>query len=339
MQMPGRKYSSSIYRFGFNGKENDSEGKGEGNQQDYGMRIYDIRLGKFLSIDPLTKNYPWYTPYQFAGNKPTWDIDFDGMEERIIGERTKLQYEILTGSGVSHEEACKAVYENSKTMGLAVASSIPGILTGGSSNVGTGITVLKTMAAAGVTGASVNMLISWVEGGNGYEIVKSGISGFVSGSLLGGLGKISFIKNFPAVNQAISGAISGAAGEITNQVFDLTFGEDSKGVDLQKIFLSAGIGGVANVIAPAIIKKTEALIDKTSAKYLAATMTKSYRDLISKTIKEETPRIGPTLLKKEINKRIAESRRLILEQTKLNKIAVQKTIERVLDYLQVQTTK
>ena len=47
MLMPGRKYysASANYRYGFNGKENDNEVKGEGNrnQQDYGMRIYDLR--------------------------------------------------------------------------------------------------------------------------------------------------------------------------------------------------------------------------------------------------------------------------------------------------------
>jgi len=36
----------------------------------------------FLSVDPLTSSYPWYTPYQFAGNKPIESIDLDGLEER-----------------------------------------------------------------------------------------------------------------------------------------------------------------------------------------------------------------------------------------------------------------
>jgi hypothetical protein len=49
--------------------------------QDYGFRIYSPALGRFLSVDPLTKTYPWYTPYQFAGNKPIWFIDLDGLEE------------------------------------------------------------------------------------------------------------------------------------------------------------------------------------------------------------------------------------------------------------------
>jgi hypothetical protein len=33
-------------------------------------------------VDPLTQKYPWYTPYQFAGNKPIKFIDLDGAEEQ-----------------------------------------------------------------------------------------------------------------------------------------------------------------------------------------------------------------------------------------------------------------
>ncbi|MBO9154071.1 RHS repeat domain-containing protein [Chitinophaga sp. GCM10012297] len=76
------------YRYGFNGKENDNEIKGEGNQQDYGFRIYDPRIGKFLSVDPLTAQYAYYTPYQFAGNKPIWATDLDGAEENTSSTYT-----------------------------------------------------------------------------------------------------------------------------------------------------------------------------------------------------------------------------------------------------------
>ncbi len=54
--------------------------KGQGNQQDYGMRIYDPRLGRFLSVDPLQKLYPELTPYQFSNNSPIANIDLDGLE-------------------------------------------------------------------------------------------------------------------------------------------------------------------------------------------------------------------------------------------------------------------
>jgi RHS repeat-associated protein len=65
--------------------------KGEGNQYDYGFRIYDPRLGRFLSIDPLTKKYPELTPYQFASNSPIENIDLDGLERfnyRLILDKT-----------------------------------------------------------------------------------------------------------------------------------------------------------------------------------------------------------------------------------------------------------
>src|SRR5882757_8425342 len=81
MGMPGRKYAAgSLYRYGFNGKENDNEVKGEGNQQDYGMRVYDPRIGKFLSVDPITFKYPALTPYQLASNSPILGVDFDGLD-------------------------------------------------------------------------------------------------------------------------------------------------------------------------------------------------------------------------------------------------------------------
>ena len=84
MLMPGRIFSSADYSFGFNGKENENELKGLGNHQDYGMRVSDPRLVRFMSVDPLTAKFPWYSPYQFAGNKHTIATDLDALEENII---------------------------------------------------------------------------------------------------------------------------------------------------------------------------------------------------------------------------------------------------------------
>ena len=89
--MPGRSFSSEKYRYGFNGKENDKDINEGG--QDYGMRISDTRLGRFLSVDPLTQKYPWYTPYQFAGNIPIWAVDLDGGEPR--GSTTTAVPEVI----------------------------------------------------------------------------------------------------------------------------------------------------------------------------------------------------------------------------------------------------
>lgn len=79
--MPGRNFNSSDYRYGFNGKEKDDEGMGGGGSTyDYGFRIYNPQIGKFLSVDPLSPQYPMLTPYQFASNTPIRFIDLDGLE-------------------------------------------------------------------------------------------------------------------------------------------------------------------------------------------------------------------------------------------------------------------
>ena len=84
--MTGRKYLqvNSKYRYGFNGQEKDNDMKGEGNSLDFGARVYDPRLGRFLSIDKFTGATPFYSPYNFAGNKPTIAIDHNGNVEIIV---------------------------------------------------------------------------------------------------------------------------------------------------------------------------------------------------------------------------------------------------------------
>ena len=47
------------------------------------MRIYDPRVGRFLSMDPLTKSYPMLSTYQFASNTPIRAVDLDGKEREI----------------------------------------------------------------------------------------------------------------------------------------------------------------------------------------------------------------------------------------------------------------
>ena len=83
--MPDRSFSADAYRFGFNGKENDRE-YGSQLVQDYGFRIYNPSIGKFLSVDPLTADYPSHTPYAFAMNRVIDGIDLDGLEWQPVNE-------------------------------------------------------------------------------------------------------------------------------------------------------------------------------------------------------------------------------------------------------------
>ncbi len=93
MLMPNRKtptFGNSKYRYGFNGKEADDEVYGDDQFQDYGMRIYNAGLGKFLSVDPIARQYPELTPYQFASNTPIQAVDLDGLEKYYAADGTYI---------------------------------------------------------------------------------------------------------------------------------------------------------------------------------------------------------------------------------------------------------
>ena len=76
--LKNRDFSSEKYRYGFNGQERQDELSGEGNSYDFGARMYNSRLGKWLSIDPLFAKYPALSTYCSFGNNPIMYVDPDG---------------------------------------------------------------------------------------------------------------------------------------------------------------------------------------------------------------------------------------------------------------------
>ena len=98
--MPGRTTSSVSYRYGFNGKEQDPEAKGEGNSYDFEARIYDPRIGRWLSVDPLQAKYPNETPYLYTGGNPIYFVDPDGKDRidyfKIITNKGTVQIKVVT---------------------------------------------------------------------------------------------------------------------------------------------------------------------------------------------------------------------------------------------------
>ena len=73
------------YRYGFNSMERDNEIKGKGNSYDFGARMYDSRLGRWLTIDAKASKYPDLSPYNFVANSPLIFIDPDGKDIIIYG--------------------------------------------------------------------------------------------------------------------------------------------------------------------------------------------------------------------------------------------------------------
>jgi RHS repeat-associated protein len=96
--MAGRVYTSSSYRYGFNGKEKQDEMHGNsGDEYDFGARIYDTRIARWASVDPHSEKYPCFSPYIFAGDFPIWAHDPDGKDIKVTKTETKNDQGVVTG--------------------------------------------------------------------------------------------------------------------------------------------------------------------------------------------------------------------------------------------------
>ncbi|KAA5532228.1 hypothetical protein F0919_15630 [Taibaiella lutea] len=78
------------YRFGFNGQEKVNEWAGIGNFMEFKERGQDTRIGRFLSVDPLAKKYPWNGSYNFAEDRVIDGKDLEGLEYRYSADGTYL---------------------------------------------------------------------------------------------------------------------------------------------------------------------------------------------------------------------------------------------------------
>ena len=169
------KDSSFSYRYGFNGQEMDDEVSGEGNSYDYGARIYDSRLMRFVSIDPM-QDHPkliGLSPYQFAYNSPVSYIDEDGEFPLLV----------ITGAIGAIGNVAIGLYKGERNaadllqraaVGFAVGAGA-GLLTAGAAAVAGGVTL---STAAGFTVAETAAVL----GGGGLAQVSMIGGAFSSGA-------------------------------------------------------------------------------------------------------------------------------------------------------------
>jgi RHS repeat-associated protein len=84
MYSTNSNYFKTHDRYLHQGQEMDNEVKGEGNSYDFGARLLDPRLGRWLTIDSRSDKYPMDSPYMSFGNNPISVIDPDGNEKIVV---------------------------------------------------------------------------------------------------------------------------------------------------------------------------------------------------------------------------------------------------------------
>ena len=109
MLLPNRHEDAGEYRYGFQGMEKDDEVSGEGNSYDFGARMYNPRVGRWLSIDPKANQMPWQSPYCSMDNNPVWFNDPLGDKIKVgkkkeIKEFTGTKY-IMGENGLVNTKA------------------------------------------------------------------------------------------------------------------------------------------------------------------------------------------------------------------------------------------
>ncbi len=74
--------------------------------------MYDPRVGRFFAVDPLFKEYPELTPYQFASNSPIDMLEIEGLEGGwIVNQQGKVQHAYLGPVNDTYFSSLQDAYE------------------------------------------------------------------------------------------------------------------------------------------------------------------------------------------------------------------------------------
>jgi RHS repeat-associated protein len=131
MLMQGRGFSI-VSKYSFNGQERDIE---VGNENySFSYRMYESRICKFLSVDPLIAKFPYYSPFQFAANQPIHALEIEGLESsadlnptiQVVGsEQNPVGYSIVNRIQIE----CLINTINHTSVFLSITSSVKDVRT------------------------------------------------------------------------------------------------------------------------------------------------------------------------------------------------------------------
>ena len=103
--LPGRNYSSSSYNYGFQGQIKDDEIYGAtGTSYAFEYRMHDPRVGRFLSIDPLSAQFPHNSPYAFSENRVIDGFEFEGLEIVLVNPKVNPKDQDIYDAGMKEKD-------------------------------------------------------------------------------------------------------------------------------------------------------------------------------------------------------------------------------------------
>jgi hypothetical protein len=89
--------------------------------------LENTQASRFLSIDPLAKEYSWLTPYQYAANSPISGIDLDGLEYRyyMINLISNNKGDIVTVKPTASRVEDYVVHKMETIIGTTIEVKLP----------------------------------------------------------------------------------------------------------------------------------------------------------------------------------------------------------------------
>jgi RHS repeat-associated protein len=157
MTMPGRSYNAHTLRHGFTGHEKESDLAEGFYTTEY--RLYDARVGRWLSVDPLFEKYVSMSPYNYCAGNPVMMVDPDGRELKDIfkGAIAAINDNIMLGVGdYRGRMGRQAVDASDYNLGLIIGDGLSMLIGSGEMMSGTGMmaqgsAVVAVSVSGGVT--------------------------------------------------------------------------------------------------------------------------------------------------------------------------------------------
>lgn len=103
MPMPNRNVEGN-YRYGYQGEYAEKEPELGGGQNSFELRLYDSRIGRWLTTDPM---YEFSSPYLGMGNNPINKVDPDGGSTEQVGNCCGWLLDLIFGMSDTGEEIDK----------------------------------------------------------------------------------------------------------------------------------------------------------------------------------------------------------------------------------------